>query len=62
MMSMMLLDEDLDPAMDFQCQVYGCTTDDCTCCVLYTGEACGWVEIDLCSVCAVAPHRGARAP
>jgi hypothetical protein len=35
------------------CRVCGCTDDDCSSCVLRTGEPCHWVETDLCSACAV---------
>ena len=34
------------------CRVCGCTDDDCYCCVMSTGDACYWVEDDLCSACA----------
>jgi hypothetical protein len=34
------------------CRVCGCTDNDCTQCVEKTGEACVWVEPDLCSACA----------
>lgn len=34
------------------CRQCGCTDDDCTECVERTGEACHWVEVDLCSACA----------
>lgn len=34
------------------CRVCGCTDDDCSQCVERTGEACTWVEPDLCSACA----------
>ncbi len=33
------------------CRVCGCTEDDCQACVEVTGEACHWVEEDLCSRC-----------
>jgi hypothetical protein len=34
-----------------QCRVCGCTDDDCTGCVERTGQACTWVESNLCSAC-----------
>lgn len=34
------------------CRVCGCTDDNCTGCIEATGEACHWVEDDLCSRCA----------
>ena len=33
------------------CRVCGCTDDDCSGCIERTGEACHWVEPDLCSAC-----------
>lgn len=37
-----------------RCRVCGCTDDDCSQCIEKTGEACHWVEDDLCSACAAA--------
>jgi hypothetical protein len=37
------------------CRVCGCTDDDCRGCIERTGEACHWVEPDLCSACVEAP-------
>lgn len=34
------------------CRMCGCTDNDCSGCVARTGEACSWVENDLCSACA----------
>lgn len=34
------------------CAVCGCTEDDCSRCVERTGEACSWIESNLCSACA----------
>lgn len=36
-----------------RCRVCGCTDDDCSQCVEATGEACFWVEPDLCSRCFI---------
>lgn len=33
------------------CRVCGCTDDNCSRCVLKTGEPCFWIEPDLCSAC-----------
>lgn len=33
------------------CRVCGCTDDDCSACIKRTGEACSWMEPDLCSAC-----------
>lgn len=33
------------------CRLCGCTEDDCYGCIERTGEACSWVEADLCSAC-----------
>ena len=35
-----------------RCRICGCTDDDCSQCIEKTGEACYWVEADLCSACA----------
>lgn len=34
-----------------KCRVCGCTEQDCKGCIERTGEACHWVEPDLCSAC-----------
>ncbi|HET6255837.1 MAG TPA: hypothetical protein VFE32_17300 [Puia sp.] len=34
-----------------KCRVCGCTDDDCRQCIEKTGNACHWVEADLCSAC-----------
>ena len=34
-----------------RCSACGCTQYDCSQCVEKTGEACYWVEADLCSAC-----------
>lgn len=34
-----------------RCRVCGCTDDNCSACVERTGDACYWVEPDLCSAC-----------
>jgi hypothetical protein len=34
-----------------RCRVCGCTDYDCSQCVEKTGDACSWVEADLCSAC-----------
>jgi hypothetical protein len=34
------------------CRVCGCTDDNCQQCIEKTGQACHWVEKDLCSACA----------
>lgn len=39
------------------CRKCGCTDDDCGQCVEKTGQACHWVEDDLCSACVVKPKR-----
>lgn len=33
------------------CRVCGCTDDDCLGCIERTGEACWWIDDDLCSAC-----------
>lgn len=33
------------------CRECGCTDDDCSQCIEATGQACHWVETDLCSRC-----------
>lgn len=33
------------------CRVCGCTDDDCSQCIAKTGEACYWVDEELCSAC-----------
>lgn len=40
--------EDGKPRM---CRVCGCTDNNCAQCIEKTGEACHWVEADLCSAC-----------
>lgn len=35
------------------CRVCGCTNWNCSGCIERTGEACSWVEPDLCSACVV---------
>lgn len=37
-----------------QCRACGCTDAACRGCIERTGEACWWVEPDLCSACAAA--------
>lgn len=34
------------------CRICACTDEDCTWCMVLTGEACYWAEPDLCSACA----------
>lgn len=34
-----------------RCRKCGCTDDDCSQCIEATGEACHWIELDLCSAC-----------
>lgn len=34
------------------CRVCGCTNYDCRQCIEKIGEACWWIEPDLCSACA----------
>jgi hypothetical protein len=34
-----------------RCRVCGCTESDCRQCIEKTGEACSWIEEDLCSAC-----------
>lgn len=41
--------------MDVRCRKCGCTEDDCRGCIERTGEACQWVEDDLCSACVGPP-------
>ena len=41
-----------DEILKARCRVCGCTNDDCSQCVEKTGDACSWVENDLCSACA----------
>lgn len=36
------------------CRVCGCTENDCSQCIEKTGDACHWVEDDLCSACVDA--------
>lgn len=33
------------------CRICGCTDDDCSQCIEKTGDACYWIEDDLCSAC-----------
>jgi PRTRC genetic system protein E len=33
------------------CRICGCTEDDCKQCIEKTGEACHWIDVDLCSAC-----------
>jgi hypothetical protein len=33
------------------CRECGCTDNNCTGCIVRTGEPCHWVETDLCSAC-----------
>lgn len=33
------------------CRICGCTDDDCSQCIEKTGDACHWIEEDLCSAC-----------
>jgi hypothetical protein len=35
-----------------ECRRCGCTNDNCAGCIARTGEACHWIEADLCSACA----------
>lgn len=34
-----------------RCRICGCTDEDCSQCIKATGQACHWVEEDLCSRC-----------
>lgn len=43
---------------DGVCRECGCTDDDCSGCVERTGQACSWVQADLCSACV--PVKQAR--
>lgn len=46
------------------CRQCGCTDMDCSGCVERTGEACFWVEWDLCSACVAGvpgPEMGKAA-
>lgn len=36
-----------------KCRICGCTEDDCTQCIIKTGQPCWWVEKDLCSACQI---------
>ena len=38
-----------------RCRICGCTADDCSFCIVLTGEPCHWVEPDLCSACQIDP-------
>jgi len=44
-----------------RCRVCGCTDGDCSGCIERTGNACHWVEPDLCSACAEGIGEGMRA-
>ena len=35
------------------CRGCGCTDQDCSGCVARTGVPCWWVDVDLCSACAM---------
>jgi hypothetical protein len=35
------------------CRGCGCVDDDCSACIVRTGEPCSWVEPGLCSACGV---------
>lgn len=39
-----------------ECRVCGCTEEDCTGCVVKTGQPCFWVEDDLCSACWISAN------
>lgn len=49
-----------------RCRKCGCTDGDCRGCIERTGEACHWVEEDLCSACvpesmrSLTPAKSAR--
>lgn len=43
-----------------RCRVCGCTNEDCSQCVEKTGDACSWVEEDLCSACVPQGARKAK--
>lgn len=42
----------MEHVIDPKCRVCGCTDRDCSGCIARTGQACSWVEDDLCSACA----------
>lgn len=53
------------PPMDYveemenwKCRHCGCTSEDCRQCVEAQGEACYWVEKNLCSRCALSVRKG----
>lgn len=41
----------MKPGVQRRCRACGCTDDNCSQCVLKTGEPCFWIEPDLCSAC-----------
>lgn len=43
-----------------RCRICGCVQDQCDKCVEKTGDACHWVEDDLCSSCVSAKKYSAR--
>jgi hypothetical protein len=38
---------------EFRCRLCGCTETDCRGCIERTGAPCYWVDVNLCSACAV---------
>ncbi len=50
--------EEVEPR---RCRECGCTDDDCRQCIEKTGEACRWVEADLCSACREVITERSRA-
>ena len=51
------------PAADARrCRECGCTEEDCSQCIIKTGEPCRWVEDDLCSACVPVAADGSTPP
>lgn len=43
-----------------RCRKCGCTERDCSQCIEKTGDACHWVEADLCSACVPSALRNVK--
>jgi hypothetical protein len=50
------------PLVHPTCRVCGCSDEDCRGCISRTGDACHWVEHDLCSACVAPISTAAEKP
>ena len=41
--------------MNGTCRICGCVDEDCSWCIVLTGQPCAWQEPDLCTACFVQP-------